>query len=92
MEEILQVVLDELKDISIAGRHLVCNTQKITVSFNTCSCSSVSEENLDLVTLQVSADIQTSMNQFLKLGILTSQKKWFFPSCDLLCAYQRNLS
>ena len=27
VEEILQVVLDELKDISIAGRHLVCNTK-----------------------------------------------------------------
>ena len=87
--EILQVVLDELKGISIAASHLICNTQKITVSCNTCFCSSVSEENLDIVTLPVSADIQTSMNQFLKPQILTSQNKWFCPSCNLLCESTR---
>ena len=36
--EILQVVLDDLKGISIAASHLICNTQKITVSCNTCFC------------------------------------------------------
>ena len=82
--EILQVVLDEVKGISLAASHLICNTQKITVSCNTCFCSSVSEENLDIVTLPVSTDIQTSMNQFLKPEILSSQKKWFCPSCNLL--------
>ena len=82
--EILQVVLDEVKGISLAASHLICNTQKITVSFNTCFCSSVSEENLDIVTLPVSTDIQTSMNEFLKSEILSSQNKWFFPSCNLL--------
>ena len=87
--EILQVVLDELKGISIAASHLICNTQKITVSCNTCFCSSVSEENLDIVTLPVTADIQTSMNKFLKPEILTSQNKWFCPSCNLLCESTR---
>ena len=43
----------------------------------------MSEENLDLVTLPVSGDIQTSMNQFLKREILTSHNKWFCPSCNL---------
>ena len=28
--------------------------------------------------------MQTSMNQFLKPEILSSQNKWFFPSCNLL--------
>ena len=85
--EILQVVLDELKGISLAASHLICNTQKITVSCNTYFCSSVSEENLDIVTLiivPVSTDMQTSMNQFLKPEILSSQNKWFCPSCNLL--------
>ena len=63
---------------------LICNTQKITVSCNTCFCSSVSEENIDIVTLPASTDIQTSMKQFLKPEILLSQKKWFCPSCNLL--------
>ena len=82
--EILQVVLDEVEGISLPASHLICNTQKITVSCNTCFCSSVSEENLDIVTLPVSTDIQTSMNQFLKPEILSSQNKWFCPSCNLL--------
>ena len=84
MAEILQVVLDEVKGISLAASHLICNTQKITVSCNTCFCCSLSEENLDIVTLPVSTDIQTSMNQFLKPDILLSQNKWFCPSCNLL--------
>ena len=48
-----------------------------------------SEENLDTVTLPVSADIRTSMNQFLKPEILTSQNKWFCPSSKLLCESTR---
>ena len=47
--EILLVNLDELKGISIAASHLICNTHKKTVSCNTCFCSSVSEENLVIV-------------------------------------------
>ena len=82
----VQVVLDEVEGISLAASHLICNTQKITVSCNTCFCSSVSEENLDIVTLPVpvSTDIQTSTNQFLTPEILSSQNKWFCPSCNLL--------
>ena len=82
--EILQVFLDELKGISLAANHLICNTQKITVSCNTRFRSSVSEDNFDIVTLPVSAYIQTSMNQFLKPEILSSQNKLFCPSCNLL--------
>ena len=44
----------------------------------------MSKENLDIVNLPVSADIQTSMNQFLKPDTLWSQNKWFGPSCNLL--------
>ena len=78
--EILQVVLDELKGVSLAASQLISNTQKIIVSCNTCFCYSGSEENLDILTLPVSADIQTSINQFLKPEILSSQNKWFYPS------------
>ena len=82
--EILQVVFDEVKGISLAASHLICNTQKITVSCNTCFCSSVSEENLDIVTLPVSTGRQTSVNQFLKPDMLSLENKWFCPSCNLL--------
>ena len=82
--EISQVVLDELKGVFLAASQLISNTQKITVSCNTCFCSSESEEILDILTLPVSADIQTSINQFLKPEILSSQNKWFCPSCSVL--------
>ena len=82
--EILQVVLDELKGVSLAASQLISNTQKITVSCNTCFCFSESEQNLDILTLPVSADIQASISQFLKPEILSSHNKWFCPSCKAL--------
>ena len=75
--EILQVVLDELKGVSLAASSLISNTQRTTVSYNNCLCSSVSEENLDILPLQVSTDIQTSINQFLSPEILSSQNRCF---------------
>ena len=92
--EIIQVAFDEVKGISLAASHLICSTQKITVSCNTCFCSSVSEENLDIATLPISTDIQTPVNQFVKPDMLSSQNKWFCPflsestreTCIINCA------
>ena len=39
MAEILQVVLDELKGVSLPASQLISNTRKIKVSCNTCFCS-----------------------------------------------------
>ena len=64
--EILQVVLDELKGVSLAASQLISSTQKITVCCNNCFCSSEPEKNLDVLILPVSADIQTFINEFLK--------------------------
>ena len=82
--DILQVVLDELKGVSLAASSLISNTQRTTVSCNTRLCSSVSEENLDVLPLQVLPDIETSLNEILSLEILSSQNKWFCPSCKTL--------
>ena len=80
MAEILQVVLDELKGISLAASHLICKSQFLAIP----AFVPLYQENLDIVTLPVSADIQTSMNQFLKPEILSLQNKWFCPSCNVL--------
>ena len=82
--EILQVVLDELKGISVAASQLISTTQEITVSCNACFYFSESEQNLDILTLPVSADIQASISQFLKPEILSSHNKWFCPSYKAL--------
>ena len=84
MAVILQVVLDELKGVSLAASSLISNALRTTLSCNTCLCSSVSEENLDILSLQVSTGIQTSLKQFLSPEILTSGNKWFCPSCNTL--------
>ena len=54
------------------------------MSCNTCLCSYVLEENLDILSLQVSTDIQTSFKQFLSPEISSSGNKWFCPSCKTL--------
>lgn len=67
--EILQNVLDELNEVSLVSSSLISNIQrpysKTEVPYNTCPCSSVSKENLNIQPPQVSTDIQTSPNQFL---------------------------
>ena len=73
--EILQVVLDELKCVSLPARQLTC--------FG-------SSENLDILTLAVSADIQASINQFWKPELLSSQNKWFCKQGSFW-KHQRNL-
>ena len=75
MAEILQVVLDEHKGISLAASSLISNKLRTTVSCNTCICSSASEENLDTLSLEVSTDIQTSLKTFLSPEILSSWNK-----------------
>ena len=84
MAEILQVVLDKLEGVSLAASRFISNTQRTTVSCDSCLCASVSEENLDILPLQVSNDIQTSINQFPSPEILSSPNKWFCPSSKTL--------
>ena len=64
--------LDELKGVSLAESSLISNAQRITLSCKNCLRNSVSEENLDMLLLQVSTDIQTSLNQFLSPEISSS--------------------
>ena len=68
----------------LAASSLISNTIRTTVSCNTCLCSSISEENLDILPLQVWTGIQTSIKQFLSPEILSSGNKWFCPLCKTL--------
>ena len=77
--------------MSLAASSLISNTLRATVSCNTWLCSSVSEENLNIVSLQVSTDIQTSLKQFLSPETLSSGNKWFCPSCKTACESTREI-
>ena len=72
------------KGVSLAASSLLSNTLRTTVSCNTCLCSSVSEQNLDILSLQVSTGIQTSLKQFPSPEILTSGNKWLCSLCNTL--------
>ena len=73
-----------MRGVSLAASSLISNTLRTTVSCNTCLCSSVTEETLDILSLQVSTGIQTSLKQYLSPEILTSGNKWFCPLCNTL--------
>ena len=87
----MQVFLDELKGVSLAASSLIANTLRTTVSSNACLCSSFSEENPDILSLQVSIGIQTSLKQFLSPEILSSGNKWFCPSWKTLSESTRGI-
>ena len=54
--EILQVVLHELKGVSLAANQLISNTQIITMSCNTCSCSSEARKSWHFYPTSISWD------------------------------------
>ena len=88
--EALQFVIDDLKGTSVAASDLISNTIRIKVSCNQCFCFSAKEERLDILTIPLSPNINSSFSKFLKPEILESDNKWFCPSCNCLTEYQGN--
>ena len=56
-------------------KHLTCNT---------CLHSAAKEEKCDILPLPMSNNIKTSLDKLLHSEALSSQNKWFCPSCDTL--------
>ena len=62
--EIQQVVFDELKGTSIRADDLLSNTLN-TITCNSCFCSAVREEKLDIVSVPMAHNINSSFEKFL---------------------------
>ena len=90
--EVLQFVIDKLKGTSVAASDLTSNTIRINVLCKQCFCFSAKEEKLDILTISLSPNINSSFYQFLKPGILDSDNKWFCPSCNCLTESTRETS
>ena len=90
--EVLQFVIDELKGTSVAASDLISNTIDINISCNQCFCFSAKEEKLDILTIPVSPNINSSLSKFLKPEILESGNEWFCPSCNCLTESARDTS
>ena len=89
--EMLQFVTDELKGTSLAASDLISNTIRINASCNQCFCSSAKEKKLDILTIPLPPNIDSSFSKLLKPEILNSVNKWFCPSCISLTASTRKL-
>ena len=90
--EVLQFVIDELKGTSVVASDLISNTIRINISCNQCFCFSAKEEKLDILTIPLSPNINSSLSKFLKPEILESGNKWFCPSCNCLTERTRKTS
>ena len=90
--EVLQFVIDELKGTSVVASDWISNTIRINVSCNQCFCFSTKEEKLDILTIPLSPNINSSFSKFLKPEILDSDNKWFCPSCNCLTESTRESS
>ena len=73
--EVLQFVINELKGTSVAASDLISNTIRINISCNQCFCFSAKEEKLDILTIPLSPNINSSLSKFLKPEILESENK-----------------
>ena len=90
--EVLQFVIDEMNGSSVAASDLISNTIRISISCNQCFCFSAKEEKLDILTIPLSLNINSSLSKFLKPEILESENKWFCPSCNCLTESTRETS
>ena len=68
--EILQVVFDELKGTSIRGDNLLSNTLSTTITCNSCSCSVVREETLDILSVPIADNVNSSLEKFLPFELM----------------------
>ena len=63
--EILQVDFDELKGTSVRANDLLSNTLTTTITCNSCFCSAIREEKLDIVSVPVADNVNNSLEKFL---------------------------
>ena len=80
--ETLQVVFDELKRTSIRTADLLFYTLRNTATCNSCFCSDVKEEKLDIVSVPMAVNVNSSLEKFLSTEFLTLENEWFCQSCN----------
>ncbi|XP_057310624.1 uncharacterized protein LOC130648589 [Hydractinia symbiolongicarpus] len=79
----LLLVFDELKGFSVIASQNISTEVSVSVSCNTCLCSSVTVENQDILTLSPSSSVQLSVSMFLASENLENKNNWFCPQCSL---------
>ena len=75
--EILRAVFDELKGTSIRTDDLFSNPLRTASTCNSCFCSAVRGEKLDIVAVPISDNVNSSLEKFLSLELLILENEWF---------------
>ena len=88
--EILKAVFDELKGTSVRTDDLLSNTLRTTITCNSCFCSSVRGEKLDIVSVSMTDSV--IFEDFLPYELLTSENEWFCQSCHSFNENIKNMS
>ena len=83
VSEVLQVLLDDFKGTSPLAEDIFSTTVQSTVTCDTCFCSSIKEDKLDILSLPTKKHISTSFIDLLKSQSLSGDDMWFCPQCSL---------
>ena len=79
--EIVHIVFDKLKETSIRTCDFLSKTLGTTITCNSCFCSAVKEEKLNIVSVPMAGNINNSLEKFLSSELLTLENEWFCLSC-----------
>ena len=82
--EIMNTVLDELKGLSPLASSIFSSTVVSTITCNTCFCSSLNEDKLDMISITPKKHISSALKCFLETEHLKGQNMWFCPQCSAL--------
>ena len=73
--EILQIVIDDLKGISLLAGNIISSTLQTSVTCNVCNCCNLQEEKFDIITLPLTLSVSESIKKFLEAEELTGANR-----------------
>ena len=79
--EILQVLLDDFKGTSPLAEDIISTTVQSTLTCDTCFCSSINEDKLDILAVSPKKHISASLIELLQSQSLSGDNMWFCPQC-----------
>ena len=79
--EVLQVVLDEIKGTSPLIADTFTSRIQTTITCDTCCCSSVKEDNYNILSVPTLPNVSSSLDKFFQDESLLGENMWLCPSC-----------
>jgi ubiquitin C-terminal hydrolase len=81
--EVLEHLLQEICCLSVQAKERVTLSIVTTVSCDTCSAESPSEENHTTISVQIDGDIQSSISKHMEPEFLVGENQWLCPVCNV---------